>query len=75
MTHQQIVYQAHTEAEYAEIARTVTKMMSKNLRDGPDKLLLGQCIALVNVRVVNLILDNSSLSIKLDFVETPRVPA
>jgi len=70
---QRLTYTAHDRREYDQVSRAVSKLVSQTLSKEPAKLLLGPCIALVNVKVVNVVLDHTMLTLTLEFVETPVI--
>lgn len=75
---QTMVYSAHTKNEYAEIRQYLVNATATHSRPGrpktPVTLMLGPCIALVNVFINSVEFDHANFRLTIKFVEAPRTP-
>ncbi len=72
---QTVMYTAHSKTEYQEIMQfLVHKVHRSSVQGPPATVLLGPCIALVNVYVDSVVFDHHNLKFTILFVEAPRTP-
>jgi hypothetical protein len=72
---QKLTYKAHSNKEYKEVGLALVDAVSPNARnDAPTTLMLGPCIALVNIYVLQVDGDPRSNSFTITFREAPKTP-